>query len=227
MRIIGETIIGPVHEGKGEESQDFYDFFTDGRFSVAAVADGAGSLSDSLRGAQTVVQEILEFSQKSSKSSQNLSEILDQALSSARSVVRADANAKQMGCTVSSAIVNEDDWSVLVGGDAFAVVSYSDGEHVLVRPTRKSEYANITTLITSEHFDTSALSGETKDIRAISLASDGMEFASLKDGEPLASFWDPYLSYLENPDFSIMSLFSHMKSHEKIVDDTTLLTILR
>lgn len=227
MRATGGTIIGPIHVRKNTPNQDFYDYQISENFMIGAVADGAGSLKYSHIGSNTAVSETLLHLESLVKNSEDsLSEVLKQSFETARNALFNLPDSDQVGCTLTAAVITETDWAVRVVGDAFAIVSLENGERILVRPEKKSEYANITTLLTSNNMEIAELSGE-NPITSIFLSSDGLEYSGLEFNNIVEGFWGPIENSLKNDFWSIDDFFKFLDSKDKIIDDTTLVFLER
>lgn len=222
------TMTGPIHVKNRQQNQDAYKSFSNDTYTVLVAADGAGSLKKSALGSQlaceTIVENISENFEKNS--SENFMNLVYDAIAAAREALLSHEDADEMGCTVAVALFTDIEWAVGVSGDAFAVVSQSETDHSFFSSPRKSEYANITNLLTSNDWLPVMAHGKGSPI-AISVATDGMTFASIKDGEPTSGFWGNIVKKCRNNSLNIDELFKYMYKNDKIVDDTTLVMAAR
>lgn len=215
------SINGPHHRIRNEENQDYFYHITENGITVIAVADGAGSLSQSHIGAKlastTAVCETID----AILDGNNLESAVQIGVDRARDTLLDRDDRKQIGCTLAVAVISDQGWAAGVVGDAFAVISLADDSHQIIQPTSDSEFANITKLLTSKDYSPMYRSG-TESALAVSAASDGLLQASLKDGKPLAGFWTPIVKRASEEAFNVSSFLEHMDANEKISDDTTL-----
>lgn len=223
LSIDAGTVVGPHHRDRETGNQDALAHLQENGHTVLAVADGAGSLAKSDIGAAVASSTAVEETMDALNGGVPLMEALTRGMEEARRVLLERDDRNEIGCTLALAAVSGSTWGVAVVGDAFAVVSLAEDHHVLVRPERQSEFANITPLITSRTFEPLYHHGEEgEDIVAISLASDGLENVSLESSGPSAGFWNPIVTRALNGGMDVGAFLQFMGDHDKLVDDTTL-----
>ncbi len=224
FRVFFESIPGPYHTQNAIPNQDFVTFLSDEKLLVAAVADGAGSLSKSHLGseivARTAVKTMWEL-----RSELPLSELVEKGMNAARSAILSEDDFEEMGSTLTVAVIDlSGGWAVGSVGDSFAILHKKDS-HSLVTAGGFGEYANITQLITSNDLGPVYESGF--DAVAISLSSDGLESVGLLGDSAHEGFWNTIRDSAISGSLDISKLFRWLQSMDKIVDDTTLLTAVR
>lgn len=220
------TIMGPHHQLRGEDNQDAFQYLVENGWGVVAVADGAGSLSASHIGAKIAASTSVNESMDALNSGCSPEEAVVVGIESARDALLARDDYRKTGCTLALGVLTENGWATGVVGDAFTVLSYGENNHIIIRPDSVSEFANITKLLTSKDYGPRYASGS-EELIALSVSSDGLDFASLKDGEPSSGFWNPMINRALEGDMDIQSFLYHMQDKEKIVDDTTLAIMTR
>ena len=238
------SVTGPRHRMLHEDSQDAFAqqwWITPNGESVwvGAVADGAGSLSMSSIGAQqavaTVVRTVETLCQHVDNDDRPVQGWARKSLDAARIQARSDVRSTQIGATLAVAVVGAGRLSVSVLGDAMSVisrVSHNGGfNHTLVRPQKRSEFDNVTSLLTSDDERVEIIDYDAEisaDICAISLGSDGMDEISLQrtsDGTvPFSRFWDGLVTQSREETIDISALLKSAWDAGRLFDDTTLLT---
>lgn len=223
MTINAGTIAGPHHKNLGEENQDALYSLQENGYTIIACADGAGSLENSGVGASMAAATAVEEAMDSLITGNGIDEALHRGVEMARDAIMAREDYAIMGCTLSLAVNTPNGWGVALVGDAFAVVSQSVDDHLLIHREPDSEYANITKLITSNDYDPMYVYGE-GPVAAISVSSDGLTNLSVNIGERQASenFWTPIVQRALNGNMDVQSFLEYMEQKEKLYDDTTL-----
>lgn len=227
------SIPGPYHEKNGLENQDAALFHENDRgIVVAAVADGAGSLKFSAEGAYIAVEGAVAAADEVSRFG-SLLDMTMRGLDRAREKQRGIDGFKEYGSTLVVAAINSmGEWAVSAVGDSFAVVHTLD-THILVTGTPVGEYANITELLTSDTIHPVHLTGQ--GAVGITLCSDGLEQVAIaldeekEDGarRAHAGFWDGIRDRALKSALDISALFDWLNTQDRIVDDTTMLTVVR
>lgn len=228
------SIAGPYHIKNNIPNQDAVLFHEDSGLMIAAVADGAGSLQKSDKGAQDAVEKAVHGIQKMAVNTTDLVALTAEALDVARSSQLSFPDYKDYGSTLVVVALRENgDWAASAVGDSFAVIHKEDGSHTLVTGTPKGEYANITELLTSEPINPvhSAGSGAI----GFSLSSDGLESVGISREDPTdadsrqahSGFWNGIVSRAKSGKFDVAGLFDWLDDQDKIIDDTTLLTVVK
>lgn len=221
FRISAATVKGPHHRRRDEPNQDAFHAFEGEGFVLVAAADGAGSLEKSHEGAHLAVHVATAKAVEAIEAGDSFAEALEQALAAARETLLAQAEASLMGCTLALGALSQTEWGLAVVGDAFGVASREDGTHELVQPPSHSEFANITRLLTSKEYEPLIVS-HSETVAGVSVATDGMTHATIKEGSPVAGFWTPMVRRVQTTEFLMGSLLEHMDAQERLDDDTTL-----
>lgn len=215
------TIIGPHHEKLKEPSQDYYSYVQNNTRISLSVCDGAGSHKNSLLGATIVSEEIVKRFQNLENIEESVNEILN-----VKELLLKNPQSATMGTTLVSSIITNDDFIINSVGDSFAVIHYRDGSHLLVKNDDVSEFANVTELLTSNNSRIQTILGKTSKIFGISIATDGLENVSIKNGEAFNGFWTPLVNKALHGDLDITALLKHVKDSGRLLDDATLLTVI-
>lgn len=225
MIVSAGTITGPMHKRNNEVNQDSYSYVQESGYTVIAAADGAGSLGEnSAVGASLASSVSVEKTLEALLEGDDIEEALQKGIEEARDTLIEREDWDTLGCTLSVAVDTPDDgWGVALVGDAFAVISVEEENHVLIHREPDSEYANITKLLTSKNYDPLYVSGLDK-IFAMSVASDGLTNLSINiaDNEASTSFWDPIIQRASNDQMNVNAFLEFLERKEKLYDDTTL-----
>lgn len=219
------SVPGPYHMQKHLPNQDALLFHEGKGFMVAAVADGAGSLKHSDVGAYDAVESAVHGMVEARK---NLdpSKLVEYGITIARENLVKREDYKQFGSTLCLVIWFEDgSGAVAALGDSFVVLHGEDDEHTLVTGTPSGEYANTTELLSSDEYTPVIETFE--GVKAISLSSDGLEGAAIQDGDAHGGFWDGIITQAYDGRLDIDKLFRWLDSLDRLVDDTSLLTIIK
>ncbi|WP_082949556.1 PP2C family serine/threonine-protein phosphatase [Mycobacterium sp. ACS4331] len=202
--VCGASVTGQEHERRGLGCDDAYSYGVAGDFIVAAVADGAGSVTGtSAWGAHAACRSVLDRALQPrfiedyriatpDRAKQMLRWLFDGALE------RVTAQAGALGLdvvllstTLSVAVVDRRLASFGQIGDGVIAADLDGGvETLLVEP--KDEYANTTSFLQSERalenaFRTTVRTGVT----AFALSTDGMSYkiTNIATGEPYEPFF--------------------------------------
>jgi hypothetical protein len=200
----GASVTGSMHQQRGLGCDDAYGYGVAGDFVVAAVADGAGSVSGtSAWGAHVACASVMEHSLQSSfidgyrsasvgDADQMVRWLFGTALE--RVYRQSDAmglNVALLSTTLSVALVSDDRAVFGQIGDGVIAVESSGGiETLLVE--QKDGYANTTSFIQSERaLETSLRTAARNGVSAMALSTDGMSYkiTNVATGEPYEPFF--------------------------------------
>ena len=221
FKFYGATVPGPQHTAQGLPNQDSIFYAVKEDLAFGMVADGAGSLEFSDQGSLKAVAAAAGLI--SSQERDTLEELAAAALEEAEFVLKQLPDYKAYGTTLSLVLMNEaGEWATGSVGDSFSVVHLTSGEHVLTTGESAGSYANVTRLLTSDTVGAVTKSGT--GACGFSLASDGLELITLKDGEAYPGFWNGLLAKAKDGSLDVLRLFAWLEEAEKIVDDTSLVT---
>lgn len=187
--VCGASVTGSMHQQRGLGCDDAYSYGVAGDFVVAAVADGAGSVSGtSAWGAYVACQSILgdalqpAFIESYRKATAELAEkllrwLFDGALQ--RVQRHADATGLDVAMLSTTLCVAVANWDMAVfgqvGDGVIAAENDEQIESLLIE--RKDEYANTTSFIQSDHaLDASLRTAVYTDVTAFALSTDGMSY---------------------------------------------------
>lgn len=224
QKVSAATIIGPG-KPEGVVNQDYYYWAVEDGVMVAAVADGAGSLSLSHLGstiaAQTAVEETLDCLHDGCE----YDEAVQRGFEAARAALMDRDDWKQLGCTLSLTVAGDQGWASGSVGDAFSVILDQDGELTTVQSPRTSEYANITTLMTSTSFDPTIVH-KPSVLDAFAVSSDGLlQLSTERGGIPKTGFWLPLFGRVEHDTKASEKFLYWLDQNEHLDDDTTLILV--
>lgn len=214
------SIAGPSHRKNNLPNQDAYSALFFEQYTIAAVADGAGSKENARLGAEYTAEWTTANIVNNLQLGQRLEEALNTAIEMTREELKQLDNYKSYGATLAAAIKENDTAYIRTVGDSFAVVDSPDGL-ILVKAEEFNPAPNITTFLTSDSYETSDYYGDAVNIF---LCTDGMEFGSLQGGEIFDRFWQPLITNIK--EVSLAEVLQSMEEAEKIVDDTTILAIV-
>lgn len=230
MKVTWGTVTGPGHKKDGTDNQDAFAFLQENGCTVIAAADGAGSLRLSGIGAQIASSTAVNETMDAILDGCEVVEAVRKGLDCARATLLEREDWREMGCTIALSAITSEGWATAVVGDAFAVVSLDSEDHVLHTTERSSEYANVTTLLTSDSYDPVFRSGA-DDVVAVTVATDGLLHASVttdkRGNEPASGFWNPVIGRSMAGTMDLQSFLYYMDDNEKIEDDTTLVIAAR
>ena len=128
-----------------------------------------------------------------------------------------------MGTTLTLAVLSSEGWAVASVGDSFAVGCRRPGEFFLLQQEQASEFANITSLLTSREWKPEVYSG-TEELESLTVATDGLEHASIRGSEPHPGFWSALHRECGSESFVLADLLAHMDARGLLLDDATLAT---
>ncbi|CAM3656164.1 protein phosphatase 2C domain-containing protein [Mycobacterium frederiksbergense] len=201
--VCGASVTGQQHLKHGLGCDDAYSYGVAGDLVIAAVADGAGSVSGtSAWGSYVACQSVLrnamrsrfrrDFATDPSTHPAQMRWLFEQALAQIR--VRANAMNLELpllSTTLSVAVA--DSRHAMFGqiGDGVIAVETERGVGTLLIES-KDEYANTTWFLQSDRaFDTSFRTCSVKDVTAFALSTDGMSYkiTDIATGEPYTPFF--------------------------------------
>lgn len=220
MEIKVATRTGPSHIIRGIPNQDAFAYDFIGDYSLAAVADGAGSKENAKLGAEYSASWTIDYLHNNLQQGFPITESLESAVKMTAEELRLLENYKSYGATLAACVKGPEETFIKTVGDAFAVVDTGE-ELVLVRAEQFNPAPNITTFLTSDKWETTTYLGPAN---TVFLCSDGMEFGSLIGGvELFKGFWSPLAKTIETADLD--ELLDLMDSYGKLNDDTTILAV--
>lgn len=219
------SVPGPYHIKNNIPNQDAIIFHEEQGIMFAAVADGAGSLKHSDVGAYDAVESAV-YGMVKSRKNLDPAKLVEYGVTIARENLLKRENYKQYGSTLTLVVFLEDGTGAVAAlGDSFVVLHGENGDHTLVTGTPSGEYANTTELLSSDEY-TSVI--ETfEGVKAISLSSDGLEGVAIQGGNAHGGFWDGIISQAYDDRLDISKIFRWLDSLDRLVDDTSLLTIIK
>lgn len=185
----GASVAGSMHQQRGLGCDDAYSYGVAGDFVVAAVADGAGSVSGtSAWGAYVACQSILGdalqpvFIESCRNATVGHAEkllrwLFDGALQRVqRHADSTGLDVAMLSTTLCVAVANRDMAAFGQVGDG-VIAAENDGQIESLLIERKDEYANITSFIQSDHaLDKSLRTAVYTDVTAFGLSTDGMTY---------------------------------------------------
>lgn len=202
--VCGASVTGREHERRGLGCDDAYSYGVAGDFIVAAVADGAGSVTGtSAWGAHAACRSVLDNALQSGfvddyrtatpvQAEQMLRWLFDEALH--RVTGQAEAlglDAVLLSTTLSVAVVDRRLASFGQIGDG-VIAADVDGRIETLLVERKDEYANTTSFLQSERaFEDSFRVSVRSGVTAFALSTDGMSYkiTNIATGEPYEPFF--------------------------------------
>lgn len=219
------SIEGPYHRKSGSPNQDSAHWLYEEDFFIGAVADGAGSLKFSDIGSETATHSAVNAMHKALFSSK-LKELPSIGVEAGRKAQLAHEGYKEYGSTLTVVVLKSSgEWAAGGVGDSFGVIHKSDESHELVTGTPIGEYANITQLLTSKTIKPIYSSGI--GATGFSLSSDGLESVAISKRQAHPGFWNGIRDKALDGSLDVSRLFDWLASLDRIVDDTTLLTVVK
>ena len=224
IKVYSATMAGPHHQLKGSANQDFSDHrMVDDNKLILALADGAGSLELSHRGARLAVATALDTAEGLVGIGVEIREAIYNSLASARDALLSHEDSQKMGCTLTLALIDGEEWAVGSVGDSFALLFPRESDPLYVSEEPAGEFANITTLLTSSTFEPLILEGTTQ-LEAIVLSSDGLQSIAIEGANmPHMGFWRPLIDRAALSNLDLEAFLSFLSSKEQISDDTTII----
>lgn len=245
-RVTNCSVQGASHIKSNDPCQDYSEWReTAGSVLLAAVADGAGSASESLKGATTACKAALDALEKSIQDSNDPKEdwknkIAD-AFATAREAVFAEAEKlkkppRELACTL--IILAACPARAVAGqiGDGAALVAGQSGELLNLTRPAETEYLNQTTFLTGddalESIQVNCFSGP---VQSIAMFTDGLQMLALKmpDAKPHQPFFAPLLKFMAAEHDSarrveqLQKFLVSPKLSQRADDDLTLLLATR
>lgn len=219
FRVYGGTLPGPVSRKRDKPNQDRYGFTVLDESAVIAVADGAGSLARSDEGAELAVSTVIEHTPE---------EGVEQAVEEARKALIEHEARHQIGCTLATAQVTNESVDVSITGDAFAVVWFGGDTFEIVENPQQSEYANLTSLLTSSYTDTT-LYQFGAEVQGVAVSTDGLLHYTVDRGSrtPTSGFWRPVFQQAFDGVLNVESLLQFMANLGKHDDDTAMVVAVK
>ncbi|WP_396910887.1 PP2C family serine/threonine-protein phosphatase [Mycolicibacterium sp.] len=200
----GASVTGSLHQLRGLGCDDAYSFGVVGDFVVAAVADGAGSVSGtSAWGAHVACQSVLDDAMRPTFIDQYRSASPDDAAALVRllfasALERVQRQAAAMGVdvlllstTLCVALASRDQATFGQIGDG-VIATEGNGSIDTLLIERKAEYANTTSFLQSERaLDESFRTVTLRGVTAFALSTDGMSYkiTNVATGEPYEPFF--------------------------------------
>lgn len=211
----GASRCGPSHD----HCQDSFALhITDDRVCLV-VADGAGSAPRSATGSRLACDAALEELR-----SGYTDDAIARAVNAARTALGGD---RDLAATLSVVFITATITAVAAIGDSPVVVVSHAGEVSLCTSPRRSEFANETEFLTSRDPVISSWEFPTNEVRAVALASDGIDFAAIGPHGPTPGFWLPLVDRAESQTLIIGDLLEFLDSRQLLDDDTTLVIAAR
>lgn len=209
-KILGASVIGPLHIINGIPCQDAYAYDTlPSGHTIIAIADGLGSAAMSEIGSciavEASVQAIATTTPKELEDTE-LSSLARDSVVAARRALEEKAQVlvctlRDLACTFISVVIHGDSLAVAHIGDGAVIIKRGE-ELIVVSEPGDSEYANEVTPLTSKKWEealriTPVYSG----ISGIMAFSDGIQRAALRKLEDrriaYKGFCDPLFSFAE------------------------------
>lgn len=196
VQLIGCTVRGPSHEAADRPSQDAWwgHRLTDARF-VAAVGDGLGSAERSHTGARLATRETAEaltrhLSGGGIIEGDAMESVMREAFIAARERVEAaaaerDCPVEELHTTLLAVAAGPSGIAAAAVGDGGIVGEADDGPFLLV-PREESEYANVTTPVTSARWADGYRFGFHDDVDAVAVFTDGISPFAWDKADPTA-----------------------------------------
>lgn len=211
-RVTSCSVQGSSHIKSDLPCQDYSEWQSPkGEVLIAAVADGAGSASESLRGAGIACKTAIALLEQSPERLDGLSEdgckeLISKAFAAARSALVNEADIaklplRELACTLILLIATRS-WAIAgqVGDGAALVMDETGQMQNLTRPA-ETEYLNQTTFLTAEDA-LQALQVETYSgaVQSVAMFTDGLQMLALKmpDAKPHTPFFTPLFKFLNS-----------------------------
>lgn len=236
--LVGCSIKGPDHEHEDQPCQDNWDGMqlSNSRF-VLAVADGLGSASHSDIGSkiasETVVEHLKDSISGGGFDKTSLKDALKSAFRSARSALRdeadrQDVSVSDLNTTTLAAAGGPSGAAAAAVGDGGIIRVYRDQFRLFI-PREKSEYANRTTPIQSDHWEESYRFEYTEEVDGVAAFSDGLEnFAWDGRDEPQRALFEQlftmiwYTTDTDRIEDELIEFFDHERFRSVSGDDKTI-----
>jgi hypothetical protein len=245
-RVTHCSVQGASHIKSNDPCQDYSEWRECDSILLAAVADGAGSASESLKGATTACKAALDELEKGIRkfgngSDEDWKKIISDAFARAREAVFTEAEtlqkpARELACTLIVLAASPERAVAGQIGDGAALVANGTGELLNLTRPAETEYLNQTTFLTGdEALGSIQVSCFTGPVRSIAMFTDGLQMLALKmpDAKPHQPFFAPLLKFMAAEQDSarrveqLQKFLTSPKLTQRADDDLTLLLATR
>lgn len=240
-RVLGGSVAGTSHLADGRPCQDAHaSLLLPGGVLLAAVSDGAGSVSRSDEGARLAVDTVLSELERLSTlpcpaSEEDWRGAMRAAFAAAAAALEAEAEraevpVREFSATLLTAILHPSFTVFASVGDCAAVSRSAAGPWTLAFAPERGEYANETTFLTSPDWPARLqvrLMEESAD--SLALFSDGLIRLALdlRVPAPHTPFFDSMFAFAatlgDGADESLRAFLDSARVNERTDDDKTLL----
>lgn len=241
----GASVTGNGHLTKGLGCDDAFAYGTYGDFIVAAVADGAGSVTGtSAWGSFTVVDgvvtdaltpEFVESLRKAPRAGDELRGVMEALFGRALKRLERRAEESNLGIgklatTLAVAVALPGIAVFAQIGDGVIALRGIDGIRTVLTED-KGDYANLTWFVQSESaFEQSFRVSVAEDVSAFALSTDGMAYkiTTVATGAPFEPFFDAAWSWLESgiDDVTFAQWLCRVENDQTEDDKTLVLALL-
>lgn len=242
-KVLAASSVGTSHAGRGTPCQDacrYLTFGTSADWLVVAVADGAGSASQSEVGAKLVCDELVNRGTALSPDHPYSREWAVELFTAVRNELVAEAERRavrprELACTTLLAVVGPQVAAFAQIGDG-AIVTGDGTTHRIAFWPQQGEYANETDFLTDDRFvDSLHFDIHTGPITELAVMTDGLQRLALdySTRRPHAPFFSPLFAEMrEAPDTkqldeSFRGFLASDRVNARTDDDKTLVLAVR
>lgn len=220
-RVAGASRAGPHHD----ENQDRWGSvgLPSGR-TVVVVSDGAGSAPRAADGAQRAVLAALSAAVDGPGASEVAAACVDAAVAELGS-------DRQFAATLTVLVLDDPAVpdavaAVAAVGDSPAMWRLEHGWELCLLDS-DSEYANVTTFLTSPDAPRGLWEVSLERVTAAAVGSDGLDHPTIARGVPVTGFYDPLVARAAAGELDLDALLEWMASGHRLADDTTVVLAWR
>lgn len=245
-RVTNCSVQGASHIKSNDPCQDYSEWRECDSILLAAVADGAGSASESLKGATIACKTSLDVLENAvrkcpPRSDEDWKKTISDAFATAREAVFAEAlkikkPVRELACTLIISAASPERAVAGQIGDGAALVANGTGELLNLTRPAETEYLNQTTFLTGdEALGSIQVSCFTGPVCSIAMFTDGLQMLALKmpDAKPHQPFFAPLLKFMAAEQDSarrveqLQKFLTSPKLTQRADDDLTLLLATR
>lgn len=204
------SVIGSSHVKAGSSCQDAFTIAHAGQWHILVLADGAGSAPKGGMGSRMAAcrcayflrQRLNAQSEASPASEKEWRVLLAGAFTESRTLLsnwaaRQNIPIRELSTTLLVAVFGPE---LVAGGQIGdgAIVALEAGRYKLLTQPSHGERANETSMLTSKNYgDALHITVQERNVEALALFSDGLEYLTIRKDVPHWPFFEPVFNYMD------------------------------